>query len=208
MYSRSTPVTDQRLGPESERRGLPTTTGKHQCQAKVTAAVRVPAWQRVTSSSASLQVNSSQSLWVQSQCDQFCFTTPLSVEATSREDALGVSVEQQRACSGSSSAVVSPAVLFQQVLSYDDEICIDIMIGQRLQMIYIGEIDQNNSINPGGTIIREIKKTVARSVCLVTLSLSEAGPGRFGRQVSVTDIYHTIPYHTSSGKRSLPRQRA
>ena len=37
----------------------------------------------------------------------------------------------------------------------------------------------------------------ARSVCLVTLSLSEAGPGRFGRQVSVTDIYHTIPYHTS-----------
>ena len=36
----------------------------------------------------------------------------------------------------------------------------------------------------------------ARSVCLVTLSLSEAGPGRFGCQVSVTDIYHTIPYHT------------
>ena len=35
----------------------------------------------------------------------------------------------------------------------------------------------------------------ARSVCLVTLSLSEAGPGRFGRQVSVTDIYHTMPYH-------------
>ena len=33
----------------------------------------------------------------------------------------------------------------------------------------------------------------ARSVCLVTLSLSEAGPGRFGSQVSVTDIYHTIP---------------
>ena len=32
----------------------------------------------------------------------------------------------------------------------------------------------------------------ARSVCLVTLSLSEAGPGRFGRQVSVTDIYHTM----------------
>ena len=36
----------------------------------------------------------------------------------------------------------------------------------------------------------------ARSVCLVTLSLSEAGPGRFGGQVSVTirhlyvDIYH------------------
>ena len=36
----------------------------------------------------------------------------------------------------------------------------------------------------------------ARSACLVTLSLSEAGPGRFGRQVSVTDVYHTIPYHT------------
>ena len=36
----------------------------------------------------------------------------------------------------------------------------------------------------------------ARSVCLVTLSLSEAGPGRFGGQVSVTDIYHTIPYHS------------
>ena len=35
----------------------------------------------------------------------------------------------------------------------------------------------------------------ARSVCLVTLSLSEAGPGRLGRQVSVTDIYDTIPYH-------------
>ena len=29
-----------------------------------------------------------------------------------------------------------------------------------------------------------------------TLSLSEAGPGRFGRQVSVTDICHTIPCHT------------
>ena len=36
----------------------------------------------------------------------------------------------------------------------------------------------------------------ARSVCLVALSLSEAGPGRFGGQVSVIDIYHTIPYHT------------
>ena len=39
----------------------------------------------------------------------------------------------------------------------------------------------------------------ARSVCLVTLSLSEAGPGRFGRQVSVTDIYHTIPYRVWYG---------
>ena len=38
----------------------------------------------------------------------------------------------------------------------------------------------------------------ARSVCLVTLSLSEAGPGRFGRQASVTDIYHAMPCHTSS----------
>ena len=34
----------------------------------------------------------------------------------------------------------------------------------------------------------------ARRVCLVTLSLSEAGPGRFGGQVSVTDIYHTITH--------------
>ena len=37
----------------------------------------------------------------------------------------------------------------------------------------------------------------ARGVCLrvvVTLSLSKAGPGRFGGQVSVTDIYHAIPY--------------
>ena len=41
----------------------------------------------------------------------------------------------------------------------------------------------------------------ARSVCLVALSLSEAGPGRFGRQVSVIDIYHTIPYHTIPGAR-------
>ena len=35
----------------------------------------------------------------------------------------------------------------------------------------------------------------ARSVCLVTLSPSEAGPGRFGRQASVTDIYHAMPCH-------------
>ena len=35
----------------------------------------------------------------------------------------------------------------------------------------------------------------ARRVYLVTLSLSEAGPGRFGGQVCVTDIYHTMPYH-------------
>ena len=40
----------------------------------------------------------------------------------------------------------------------------------------------------------------ARSVCLVTLSLSEAGPGRFGGQVSVTGIYHTIPYHNVCAK--------
>ena len=38
----------------------------------------------------------------------------------------------------------------------------------------------------------------ARSLCLVTLSLSEAGPGHFGGQVSVTDIYHAIPYQTST----------
>ena len=36
----------------------------------------------------------------------------------------------------------------------------------------------------------------ARSVCLVTLSPPEAAPGRLGRQISETDIYHTIPYHT------------
>ena len=45
----------------------------------------------------------------------------------------------------------------------------------------------------------------ARSVCLLALSLSEAGPGRFGRQVSVTGIYHTIPYHTPSRSRPLVR---
>ena len=28
----------------------------------------------------------------------------------------------------------------------------------------------------------------------MTLSLSEAGPGRFGGQESFTDIYHVIPY--------------
>ena len=38
----------------------------------------------------------------------------------------------------------------------------------------------------------------ARSVCLVALSLSEAGPGRFGGQVSVIDIYHTMPYQLST----------
>ena len=40
----------------------------------------------------------------------------------------------------------------------------------------------------------------ARSVCLATLSPSEAGPGRFGGQASVTGIYHTttIPYHGAS----------
>ena len=34
----------------------------------------------------------------------------------------------------------------------------------------------------------------AHSVCLVTLSLSKAGPGRFGRQLSFTDIYRAIPW--------------
>ena len=33
----------------------------------------------------------------------------------------------------------------------------------------------------------------ARSVYLVTVSLSEAEPGRFGGQVSITDIYHAMP---------------
>ena len=27
------------------------------------------------------------------------------------------------------------------------------------------------------------------------IGISEAGPGRFGRQVFVIDIHHTIPYH-------------
>ena len=34
----------------------------------------------------------------------------------------------------------------------------------------------------------------ARSVCLLTLSLSVVGPGRCGRQKSFTDIYHAIPW--------------
>ena len=63
-------------------------------------------------------------------------------------------------------------------------------------------------------ISREVGAHVpTRSVCLVTLSLSEAGPGRFGRQPSVTDIYHTMPsaavftlhYHTNETE--LPNQR-
>ena len=33
-------------------------------------------------------------------------------------------------------------------------------------------------------------------VVVVVVYLSEAGPGRFDRQQSLTDIYHTIPYHT------------
>ena len=55
----------------------------------------------------------------------------------------------------------------------------------------------------GSVDVREtsVGPSPARSVCLVTLSLSEAGPGRFGRQVSVTDIYHTIPYHTAITER-------
>ena len=47
----------------------------------------------------------------------------------------------------------------------------------------------------------------ARSVCLVALSLSEAGPGRFGRQVSVIDIYHTIPYHDTLIYKNLQKRR-
>ena len=38
----------------------------------------------------------------------------------------------------------------------------------------------------------------ARSVCPVALSPSEARPGRFGGQVSVTDIYHAMPCHAYS----------
>ena len=45
----------------------------------------------------------------------------------------------------------------------------------------------------------------ARSVCPVTLSLSEAGPGRFGCQASVTDIYHAMPCRTNSSVQ--PTQR-
>ena len=37
----------------------------------------------------------------------------------------------------------------------------------------------------------------ARSVCLVALSPSEAGPGRFGGQASVMDIYHAMPCHAT-----------
>ena len=44
----------------------------------------------------------------------------------------------------------------------------------------------------------------ARSVCLVALSLSEAGPGRFGCQVSVIDIYHTIPSESTLHVRVPP----
>ena len=44
----------------------------------------------------------------------------------------------------------------------------------------------------------------ARSVCLVTLSLSEAGTGRFGRQSSLTDIYRTMEYCCRGHNRMLP----
>ena len=32
----------------------------------------------------------------------------------------------------------------------------------------------------------------ACSICRVALSLSKAGPGRFGSQLSFTDLYHTM----------------
>ena len=47
----------------------------------------------------------------------------------------------------------------------------------------------------------------ARSVCLVTLSLSEAGPGRFGRQASVTDICHAMSPCHATGAQLHPNQR-
>ena len=47
----------------------------------------------------------------------------------------------------------------------------------------------------------------ACSVCLVALSLSEAGPGRFGRQQSFTDIYHTMPQHAHCTGSSLKHKR-
>ena len=60
-------------------------------------------------------------------------------------------------------------------------------------------------------------RTPARSVCLVTLSPSEAGPGRFGRQASVTDICHAMPsghvraphsrFRANLGQPSAPNKR-
>ena len=43
----------------------------------------------------------------------------------------------------------------------------------------------------------------ACSVFLVTLFLSEAGPGHFGRQLFFTYIYHTIPYTTPSSTNTV-----
>ena len=41
--------------------------------------------------------------------------------------------------------------------------------------------------------------------CLpVTLFLCEAGPRRFRRQLSFTDIYHTIPYHAGAVASTKP----
>ena len=45
----------------------------------------------------------------------------------------------------------------------------------------------------------------ARNVCLVALSLSEAGPGRFGGQASVMDIYHAMPCHSAVAVEVLAR---
>ena len=46
-----------------------------------------------------------------------------------------------------------------------------------------------------------------RSVCLVTLSLSEAGPGRFGGQASVTDICHARCHARMRGELASPGVR-
>ena len=43
---------------------------------------------------------------------------------------------------------------------------------------------------------------------LSTLSLSEAGPGRFSGQLSFTDIYHTMPYHARARWVVAHRRRA
>ena len=73
------------------------------------------------------------------------------------------------------------------------------MLWQNTVLVYLCTVAINQSRNRLPT--RPIKPGLlpgllpARSFCLLTLSLSEARPGRIGGQSSVTDIYHTIPYH-------------